>query len=122
MQLDEWEASDINLCWLAIWMAYREKGKMESLVTPVLAGEWSDLRRWARSFVKRHSPHKATNPYNGLVKVPMEHIHQIVHYLDAPIGQGTDWPHDTDPPCTIPDKAAAIAALAPRLDRIGSMP
>lgn len=37
VMLDEWEITNPNMCWLTIWMAYREKPIVAELATPKLA-------------------------------------------------------------------------------------
>ena len=80
--LDGWEVTNPNMCWLAIWMAYREKPIVTELVKPTLPQEWDDLRRWAKQYVKRHSHHSKTNPYWELATMSADKVVQTVHFID----------------------------------------
>jgi len=118
--LDQWEATEIDKCWLTVWYAYREKGYVQDLPPPQAAHEWTNLRRWARNFIKAHS-NVTGNPYNVIYDAHPDDILGVVHYLDDP--QSTVWPLSTvSAPLTIPETALCIAALAPRIDRLSSLP
>ena len=118
--LDQWEATEINKCWLAVWYAFREKGHVQDLPPPQAAHEWTNLRRWARGFIKAHS-NVTGNPYNVIYDAHPDDILSVVHYLDDP--NNTVWPLSTiSAPLTVPEIALCIAALAPRIDRFASLP
>ena len=117
--LNEWEATDITKCWLVVWLAFREKGNVVDFPTPQLFYEWTDLRYWARAFLKAHS-NVTGNPYNIIFDAHSDDI-LIVHFLDEP--NNIEWPlHNCQAPITIPDLAQCISALAPRTDRFVSLP
>ena len=85
VQLDEWEMSAPNLCWLAIWMAYREKVIVSKLPTPQLSQEWDDLRKWARQYVKRHTHTSKSNLYHSLSTMHSDLVTETVHCIDDPL-------------------------------------
>ena len=117
--LAQWEATNKDLCWLVIWLAFREKGTVKDFPTPTLSHEWTNFRRWARTFMKSHS-NVTGNPYNTIYDASKDDI-LLVHYLDD-IGN-TTWPLTTCPaPLTVPETALCVAALAPRIDRFASLP
>src|SRR5689334_20031844 len=41
--LAEWEASNQDLCWLVVWLAFREKGQVPDFPLPQLSHEWTNL-------------------------------------------------------------------------------
>ena len=98
----------------------REKGSVPDFPTPQLSHEWTNLRQWARSFIKAHS-NVTGNRYNVVFDAHQDDIINVVHYLDDP--NNAIWPlSSTSAPVTIPDLALCIAALAPRIDRFASLP
>ena len=119
--LDAWEVTDPNMCWLAIWMAYREKPIVPELTAPTLPQEWDDLRRWAKQYVKRHSHHSKTNPYWELATMSMDKMVQTVHCVDDP-SNTVIWPHSSPPPTSLADRAACVMMLSPQIDRIALIP
>ena len=118
--LSQWEATDMDRCWLTVWLAFREKGYVPDLPTPHLSHEWTDLRRWARNFLKAHS-NVTGNPYNVIFDAHEDDILSVIHYIDQP--NSSNWPLSTCPsPVTPKDLALAISALSPRIDRISTLP
>ena len=118
--LHEWEATEKDRCWLVVWYAFREKGVIPDFPAPQQSHEWTNLRRWARNFIRAHS-NVTGNPYNVIYDAHHDDILAVVHYLDNPANIA--WPLSSVPaPLTIPDLALCIAALAPRIDRFASLP
>ena len=118
--LHEWEATEKDRCWLVVWYAFREKGVIPDFPAPQQSHEWTNLRRWARNFIRAHS-NVTGNPYNVIYDAHHDDILAVVHYLDDPANIA--WPLSSVPaPLTIPDLALCIAALAPRIDRFASLP
>ena len=100
--------------------AFREKGTVHDFPIPQLSHEWTNLRQWARSFIKAHS-NVTGNRYNVIFDAHPDDILNVVHYLDDP--NNAIWPlSSVSAPVTIPDLALCIAALAPRIDRFASLP
>ena len=102
-------------------MAHREKAIVAELQEPRLAPEWEDLRRWARSYIKRHSHRTTSNPYWGLGNIHNGQVIDVVNYLDND-DTALPWPSPFCKPETIADRAAAIMALVTRLDTLASLP
>ena len=118
--LEQWEATEMDKCWLVVWYAFREKGNIPHFPAPQLSHEWTNLRRWARNFIKAHS-NVTGNPYNVIYDAHEDDILGVIHYLDD--SENAIWPLSTiAAPLTIPEIAQCIAALAPRIDRFASIP
>ena len=110
----------MDKCWLVVWLAFREKGYVPEFPIPYLSHEWTDLRRWARNFMKAHS-NVTGNPYNTIFDAHEDDILNVIHFIDQ--SNSIPWPLSTCPnPVTPKDLALAIAALSPRIDRIATMP
>lgn len=105
--MEGWEATNKDLCWLVVWLAFREKGYVPDLPTPQLSYEWTNLRHWARNFVKAHS-NVTGNPYNVIYDGHPDDILEVVHFLDSP--HSAIWPLSSCPaPTTTKDIATCIA-------------
>ena len=121
-QLTEWEVTNPNLCWLAIWQAYREKQITNELPMPQLPSEWDDMRKWARQYTKRHSHRTKSNPYWELANMHADTVTDTIHFLDNPTAPNVIWPHNTVPPVEMANRAAAIMVLASQLPTLAKVP
>ena len=103
-------------------MAYREKPILTDIELPQLPTEWDDLRKWARQYIKRHSHTSQTNPYADLASMHASTVAETVAFIDDPLSPNVIWPHASSAPISLPDRAAAIMALANRLPTLASLP